>query len=129
MFGMSIQRFRHSLKVLISRHLFETNQRYVFLNLIPLILCTKKEWTEVYHQQVIDTLNVYETNVLNNRQEDIDQTHVDTTCSSLMRYLSLRRHFLKAYEVLEDLALKNYIYIQTPDKSPSSFKIDLNKSE
>ena len=67
MFGMSIQRFRHSLKVLISRHLFETNQRYVFLNLIPLILCTKKEWNEVYHEQVINTLNAYEMNVMNNR--------------------------------------------------------------
>jgi len=47
---------------------------------------------------------------MNNRQEDIDQTHLDTTCNSLLRYLSLRRHFLKAYEVLEDLALKAYIY-------------------
>jgi hypothetical protein len=51
LYGMSIDRFKHTLKVLLTEHIYENDEMF-FLHFIPLKLCSKSEFEKVYKPRI-----------------------------------------------------------------------------
>jgi hypothetical protein len=51
LYGMSIDRFKHSLKVLLTEQIYQ-NDDFFFLHFVPLKICSKNEFDKIYKPKI-----------------------------------------------------------------------------
>lgn len=111
LYGMSIEKFKRMLKMLVSEHIFKEEDTF-FLHFVPLKLCSKSEFQSVYKPRIERVLRTgfeeFHGAGVWAGEEKAQQEHIDWVVAETFRYIVKRRHFLKAYEVIEDLATNQY---------------------
>lgn len=110
LFGMSIDKFKRMLKALVSEHVFK-NDEYFFVHFVPLRLCSKREFENEYKKRLETVLAVgfdeFFGQGLFPTTEAKDE-EIRYVVEETFKYIVRRRHFLKAYEVIQDFATNGY---------------------
>lgn len=84
------------------------------VHFVPLRLCSKKEFEKNFKPRLENALSAgydeFFTGMYRGSEgEEEKKKSINFVVDQVFKYIIQKRHFLKAYEVIEDLATKGYI--------------------
>lgn len=107
LFGMSVEKFKRILKVLLSEHLFKIMD-YSFLHKIHLPLCSKKDFVQEWMPQLTTLM----AQNFQGMDEEENGKNIEYAVHQISNFIIKRRHWHKAFEVLQELVCKAYKTIE-----------------
>ena len=123
LYGMSVDKFRRMLKVLIAEHIYHNLDLY-YLHNIPFKLCSKKEFNSKYKGLILEQLQKDPIFVDWTSYEK--QKHSEVVIKQTYDQIIKRRHWFKAFELIQELVCKAHQTIEKHDYRESLFAKIIN---
>ena len=103
---MSVDKFKRIVKVLIAEHVYQ-NELLFFVHNTPIGLLSKKQYDKV-HPKLVSELNLGFEEFFPSVLNDDKQSEINSITTNVKNYITKRRHWFKAFEIIQELVCLAY---------------------